>query len=153
MNDNNYGISELDYEPTGSVGSASKAARPVFYTVAVLFVIAGIIVYFAVIPWVLILVLFVFFAVLFVFLGAAEGKNIWYWGKEKFTVIRFLSKTVTYSYDEIETIFTVNQYPIIMFMLHMKNGKEYGFSTKEKGAEEFIEYLDSIWEKKYAENG
>lgn len=143
--------SELDYEPLGCICS-SKAADAVLYIFAAVIVIAGIIVYFAVMPSVLVFAVFILLAALCVLCGVAAKKNKWYWGAEKFTVMRFLSKTVTFGYDEIDTVYSVTEYPAVTVVIRMKDGKEYGFSAKANGAKEFVEYLSSKQERKDTEN-
>lgn len=140
MNDNNS--INLDYEPLGSLRSG-KEISIVLYVFAGILVIAGIIVNFTVLSSIAIILVFIFFAALSVFAGISSAKSAWYWGEEKFTIIRFPSKPLTFSYDEIDKIYFVKEGPAVTVMFRMKNGKEYGTSGRQKGMQEFLEHLDS----------
>ena len=138
---------DLGYEPLGCV-CYSKGMSIALYIFAAVLVIAGIIVYFAVMPSAAVLAVFVFFAARAVLCGVSFKKSIWYYGEEKFTVTLFLSKSVTYSYDEIERVNIVSEPPAVTIVLCMQNGKEHGFTPNQVGAKEFIALLDAKQKQK-----
>lgn len=140
MTDNNN--INLDYEPLGCIRSG-KEISIAFYVFAGILVIAGIIVNFAVMSSIAVFAVFVFFAALSAFAGVSGAKSAWYWGEEKFTIIRFPSKPITFGYDEIVQIYSVTEGPAVTVMFRMKNGKQYGLSGRLKGVKEFLEHLDS----------
>ena len=135
--------SRIDYEPKGSISSGA-AVPIVLYIVAAALLIAGIIVYFAVIPEIAVLGVFVILAVFSAFAGFAASKNIWYWGEEKVTIIRLFSKPVTFTYSDIENVYTVTEGPAVTLMLRLKNGKQYGVSMNENGTKEFVDQLKAV---------
>lgn len=139
MNDNNV---DLDYEPLGCMRSG-KEISIVLYVFAGILVIAGIIYNFAVMSSIAILLSFIFFAALSAFAGVSSTKSAWYWGEEKFTIIRFPSKPITFGYNEIVQIYSVTEGPAVTVMFRMKNGKQYGLSGRMKGVKEFLEHIDS----------
>ncbi|MGN1304590.1 MAG: hypothetical protein ACI4YB_06095 [Oscillospiraceae bacterium] len=149
MTDNNS--SKLDYEPLGCICSG-KGVTIGLYIFAGVLVIAGIIVNFAVMSSIAVFAVFIFLAVLSAFCGVAAAKNIWYWGEEKFTIMHFLSKPVTFSYDDIERIYSVTEGPAVTILFRMNNGKEYGLTPSQIGTKEFLEYLDSKQDKESTEN-
>lgn len=132
----------LDYEPLGSIRSG-KEMSIALYIFAGILVIAGIIVNFAVLSSIAVIGVFILFAALSAFAGVSSAKSAWYWGEEKFTIVRFPSKPVTFGYNEIEQIYSVTEGPAVTVMFRMKNGKQYGTSGRQKGMKEFLEYLDS----------
>ena len=135
--------SRIDYEPKGCI-SAGAAAPIVLYVVAAAFLIVGIIFYFAVMPEIAVFGVFVLFAVLSGLCGLAVAKRIWYWGEEKVTVMMLFSKPVTFSYSDIENIYTVTEGPAVTLMLRLRNGKQYGISMNANGTKEFVEHLNAI---------
>lgn len=139
MNDNNV---DLDYEPLGCIRSG-KEISIVLYVFAGILVIAGIIYNFAVMSSIVLIGSFIFFAALSAFAGVSSAKSAWYWGEEKFTVVRFPSKPLTFGYNEIVQIYSVTEGPAVTVMFRMKNGKQYGLSGRQKGVKEFLEYLDA----------
>lgn len=146
MSDN----SKLDYEPLGCI-CAPKGSSAVIYIFAALLIVAGIIVYFAVMPSLAVFAIFAFFAFLSVWAGVATEKSVWYWGEEKFTISRFLEKPHIFYYHEIAQAFAVNECGIVTVVIRMKNGKEYGLSPRLNGSREFLEFLDSKLYNKNAE--
>lgn len=163
---------DLDYDPLGCVCS-DKDMNKVFYVLAGVLVIAGMIV-FAVKPSAAVLAVFIILAAAAALTGIEDSNNQWYWGEEKFTVKYLFSKPVTFSYNEIERTYTVNTIngallfklfgiilaPIIRsaagssetVMFCMKNGREYGISSGKVGAEEFLKYVASKQEMKDTAN-
>lgn len=139
MTDNNI---NLDYEPLGSIRSG-KGVVMGLYIFAGILLIAGLIVNFTVLPSAMILFIFIAFAVIFALGGVAASKGAWYWGEEKFTIANFLSKPITFSYDEIVKIYAVREGPFVTVMFRMKNGKEYGVVAGQQGAKEFFAHVDS----------
>lgn len=139
MNDNNV---NLDYEPLGCICSG-KEMSITLYVFAGILVIVGIVVNFAVLSSIAVILVFILFAALSAFAGVSSAKSAWYWGEEKFTVIRFPSKPVTFGYKEIEQIYSVTEGPAVTVMFRMKNGKQYGLSGRQKGVKEFLEHLDT----------
>lgn len=140
MTDNNN--INLDYEPLGCIRSG-KEISIALYVFAGILVIAGIIYYFAIMSSIVLMASFIFFAALSAFAGVSSAKSAWYWGEEKFTIIRFPSKPITFGYDEIVQIYSVTEGPAVTVMFRMKNGKQYGLSGRLKGVKEFLEHLDS----------
>lgn len=138
--------SRIDYEPKGCIKS-SPAISIGLYIFAGVLIIAGIIVYFAVMPELIVFAVFVFLAVLSVMMGIASAKHAWYWNDEKFTVLQFLAKPATYSFGDIDTVFTVTEGPAVTLMLRMKNGKQFGISMQANGTQAFLEHLRAIQEK------
>lgn len=149
MTDNNS--SKLDYEPLGCICSG-KGVTIGLYIFAGVLVIAGIIVNFAVMSSAAVFAVFILLAALSAFSGVAAAKNVWYWGEEKFTIMRFLSKPVTFGYDDIERIYSVTEGPAVTVILRMKNGKEYGLTPSQNGTKEFLEHLASKQDKENSEN-
>lgn len=141
MADNNK--IQLDYEPLGCI-RMNKWTGIGFYIFAGVLIIAGIIVNFAVMASAAVFAIFVFFAAFSVFAGVACTKGAWYWGKEKFTIHNFLSKPLTFGYEELDRIYSVTEGPAVTIMFRMKNGKEYGLTPGMTGTKEFLEYLGSI---------
>ena len=125
--------SRIDYEAMGCIKS-NPANSVGLYIFAGVLIIAGIIVYFAVMPEMLVFLIFVFLAVLSALTGAASAKLAWFWDDEKFTVCQFLAKPVTYSYRDIGQIYVSVQ----GITLEMRNGKQYVISRHDKGSEEFL---------------
>ncbi len=138
MTDNN----KLSYEPLGCIRSG-KEMSIALYVFAGILVIAGIIVNFAVLSSIAVIAVFVFFALLSAFAGVSSAKSAWYWGEEKFTIIRFPSKPLTFDYNEIEQIYSVTEGPAVTVMFRMKNGKQYGLSGRQKGVKEFLTHIDT----------
>ncbi len=144
----NKGItdSRIGYEAKGSITS-SPAVAVTAYVFAGVLIIAGIIVYFAVIPEPLVIAAFVFLAALSVLMGLAAAKHAWYWDDEKFSVLQLFSKPKTYKFSEIASVYTVTEGPAVTLILRMQDGKEFGISLRAKGTREFVEQLDSIQRK------
>lgn len=138
--------SRIDYEAKGSIKSSPAAAIGLYIFAGVL-IIAGIIVYFAVISEVLIIPVFVFLAALSALMGLASAKHMWYWGEEKFTVMQLFAKPATFSYSETDQVYTVTEGPAVTLMLRLNNGKQYGVSMRADGTQEFFEHLKAIQHK------
>lgn len=139
MNNNSI---NLNYEPLGCICSG-KSMRIALYVFAAIFAIAGIVVNFAVMSSIVVMAVFIFFAVLLAYAGFADSKSAWYWGEEKFTIVRFPSKPVTFDYNDIAKVFFVREGPAVTIMFRMKNGKQYGLSRGQKGVQEFLVHIDS----------
>ncbi|MGN1417641.1 MAG: hypothetical protein ACI4XF_12405 [Oscillospiraceae bacterium] len=135
--------SRIDYEAIGCIRSSSAAAIGMYIFAGVL-IIAGIIVYFAVIPEILVFPVFVFLAALSVLMGLSAAKHMWYWGIDRFTIIQLFSKPATFSYREIDQVFTVTEGPAVTLIVRMLNGKEYGVSLHADGAQAFLDHLRTI---------
>lgn len=138
---------DLGYEPLGSM-HYSKVMSIVSYIIAAALVAAGIIVYFAVEPSAVVLAVFILCAAAAALCGFGFKTSMWYYGEEKFTVMLFASKHVTYSYDEIEHVDIVSEPPAVTIVLRMQNGKEHGFTPNQVGAKEFIALLDEKQKQK-----
>lgn len=135
--------SRIDYVAKGCI--KSSPATPIgMYIFAGVLIIAGIIVYFAVMPEILVFLVFVFLAALSVLMGLSAAKHAWFWGEDRFTIIQLFSKPATYSYGEIDQVYTVTEGPAVTLILRMMNGKELGISLHAAGAQEFLDYLRSI---------
>lgn len=135
--------SRIDYVAKGCI--KSSPATPIgMYIFAGVLIIAGIIVYFAVMPEILVFLVFVFLAALSVLMGLSAAKHAWFWGEDRFTIIQLFSKPATYSYGEIDQVYTVTEGPAVTLILRMMNGKELGISLHAASAQEFLDYLRSI---------
>lgn len=141
--------SRIDYEAKGCIKSG-PATEIVMYVFAGLLIIAGIIVYFAVMQEIAVLAVFVFLAALAAFMGISAKKHAWFWDDEKFTICQLFSKPKTYSFNDIENVFTVTEGPAVTLMLRLKNGKQIGISMNENGTREFVEQLGAVMQQRQA---
>mgnify|MGYP003295070665 CR=1 FL=1 len=145
MTDNNI-ESKLGYSPKGSI-TPNPSLKIVMYVFAVLLLIAGIIVYFTVMPEILIIISFVFFAILSWFCGFAFSRSAWYWNEEKFSITQLSGNMKDYNFSDIEKIYSVTEGPAVTVMIRMKNGKENGISLNANGTKELIEQIQAFQEK------
>lgn len=142
--------SRIDYEAKGCIKSSPAMAMGM-YIFAGLLIIAGIIVYFAVMPELFIILIFVFLAALSVLMGISSAKHAWYWDDEKFTVLQFLSKPATYKFSDIDQVYTVTEGPAVTLIIRLKNRKEYGISMSANGTRELLEQLRKVQEQSNSE--
>ncbi len=145
MNDNNI-ESKLGYTPKGSI-KPNPSLKIVMYVFAVLLLIAGIIVYFTVMSEILIIISFVFFALLSWLCGFAFSRSAWYWNEEKFSITQFSGKMKSYNFSDVERVYSVTEGPAVTVMIRMKDGKEHGISLYANGTKELLEQIQAAQEQ------
>lgn len=142
MNDNNM-ESKLGYSPLGSIKPA-PSLKIAMYVIAALLLISGVIAYFAIVPEILVIVIFVLFALISWLCGLAFSRSAWYWNDKQLSITQLSGEIQSYDFYDIEKIYTVSEYPANIVIFLMKNGEEPGISLGADGAKELLEQIFAV---------